>query len=230
MTYVDHADGDNHEATGGGRKSHRVARAVQDQRPEFVIEETGLEELDIQEIHRHRYTGQYTGKPSSHYLGGSDDITFGNGFEISECHKRMKKWTATSTGGKNWRDAYHQIGFIADRLDLPDPVREDISRAYKNLRERRVSEAYSLEKLLGLLTYLACRIHEYPRDFGDIEEAIGELYDLSVSRDNVSKDMVKAFNKGPIRFGVQKQNGRRYLRRWKRIDGKQKDLTSLGRL
>ncbi|KXA99269.1 hypothetical protein AKJ41_05680 [candidate division MSBL1 archaeon SCGC-AAA259O05] len=223
---------------------------VLDSRPNLRVERTGLEELDIKEIRRHRYDGQYPGEPSSHFLGGSNDITFGSldtrGAEsqsqetdevgtffeegVSSSWQRLRDHATSSERQKAWREAYHQMAFIADRLDLPDPAREDVCRAYANLRDRGLSRAYSLEKLLGLLAYVACKIHGYPRDFDDIEEGIDELYGLTINRSDVTRDIVRAFNKGPIRFGFKKQNERKYLRTWKMIHGKQKDDHTLGRI
>lgn len=223
---------------------------VLDSRPNLRVERTGLEELDIKEIRRHRYDGQYPGEPSSHFLGGSNDITFGSldtgGAEsqsqetdevgtffeegVSPSWQRLREHVTTTRSEKLWREAYHQMAFVADRLDLPDPVREDLCRAYADLRDRGLSRAYSLEKLLGLLAYVACKIHGYPRDFDDIGEAIDELYGLTISRSDVTGDIVRAFNKGPVRFGIEKSDGRRYLRTWKRVNGKQLDYKGLGRI
>lgn len=204
---------------------------VLDPVPPLAAERTGLEGLDVQEIHRHRYDGQYPGEPRSHFLGGSNDITFGDDdSEISERWERVKNHAMASNRQKTWREAYHQIGFVVDRLDLPDPIREDVSRVYANLREQEVSEAYSLERLLGLLTYVACRIHNCPRDFDEVKEAIDDLYDLSINKDNVTRDMVKAFNRGPVRFGIEESSGRRYLRTWNWVNGERLNHRSLGGL
>lgn len=204
---------------------------VLDSTPELMAKRTGLEELDVQEIRRHRYDGQYPGEPNTHFLGGSNEITFGNcDGRLSEAYDRVKEHAMPVKAQRRQRDAYHQLGFIADRLNLPEPIKEDVCRAYTDLKEKGVTQAYALEKLLGLLAYVACKIHGFPRDFDDVREAIDELYGLTISRSDVTSSTVRAFNKGPIRFGIQKQNGQEYLRTWKRINSEQVDVTTLGRI
>ncbi|KXA97693.1 hypothetical protein AKJ38_00580, partial [candidate division MSBL1 archaeon SCGC-AAA259I14] len=149
---------------------------------------------------------------------------------VSPSWQRLRDHVTSSERQKAWREAYHQMAFIADRLDLPDPAREDLCRAYADLRDRGLSRAYSLEKLLGLLAYVACKIHGYPRDFDDIEEAIDELYGLAISRGDVTRDIVRAFNKGPVRFGIKNDKGHQYLTTWRINNGERLNYQSLGRL
>jgi|GEM_PF-2588302 len=199
--------------------------------PSFLPERTGLEELDAKEVNRHRYSGQYPGEPGDHFLGGSHEITFGgDDSRVSERWDRLRNFLRASDKQKAWRNAYHQIGFIADRLDLPSTVRDDVCRAYAKMREKgKVKEGRrSLEEVLGLLTYVACRIHRYPRKFQEVEKTIQELYGEEIEKSDLQRDMVKSFNKGPRRFGIMKQNGRRYLCFWNRKSGRKKNHRSLG--
>jgi len=193
-------------------------------------ESTERDRRDYRTILERRYSGMLAGEPRSHFLGGGMDLTFKeDGCEAAEAYKRLLD-PNTCRKNKLWRDAYHQIGFIASHMGLPDSVREEIARAYANLRKSGRTQRIELEKTLGLLTYLACRIQRFPRSFGDVQKAFRELYGVELRREDVTGDLVSAFNYGRIRFGVFKQHGRTYLCTWQRINGKQMGHRSLGRL
>jgi len=111
-------------------------------------------------------------------------------------------------------------------------VREDIARAYANLRKQGLASGKhrSQEKLLGHLTYVACKIHRFPRSFDSIKEAFEELYGVKLQK-KISKEVVQAFNYGHIRFGIEEtETGQRYLRTWQTIGKEQLNHRSLGPL
>jgi len=56
----------------------------------IVSKPSGLEKLDLEEILRHRHLGVFGDESGRHFLGGSDDITFGgNGGHVGERWRRV---------------------------------------------------------------------------------------------------------------------------------------------
>ncbi|MBC7219293.1 MAG: hypothetical protein H5T49_04085 [Hadesarchaea archaeon] len=174
---------------------------------------SGLEKLDFEEILRHRHLGVFGDAPSEHFLGGSYDITFGDGGKIGACWKRMiARENPRET--RLWRNAYREIGTISSWLGLPNYVRDEITRIYANLRTQgiTVKAGITLEKQLAKITWLACLIHRLPRTKEEINRGLKELYGFGIGK--IPRNFIKAANYKNIRFRYKKENGRLYLRRY----------------
>lgn len=196
----------------------------------MVTKPTGLEELDYEDTLRHRYLGIHIGPPESHFLGGSDDITFGSdgGSEICKCWARWAWLEYWRQGDIAWREAYRTIGKICEHLSLPDFVREEIARIYANLRKQGKTMRVDIRKQLAKITWLACLIHRYPRSRRNIERGLRGIYRMSIGK--IPKEFVKAANFRHIHFGVYRKNGKQYLRTWEMNRGKMTNDKILGKL
>jgi hypothetical protein len=191
----------------------------------------GLEKQDLEEVLRHRYLGIFGDEPDRHFLGGSDEITFGgNGDRVAECWRRT---TARSHPEitRLWQDAYREIGRISSWLELPSYIRDEITRIYANLRAQgtTVKAGISLGKQLAKITWLACLIHRLPRTKAEITSRLKELYGYGIGR--IPKEFVKAANYKKIRFRVKEEKGgRTYLRTYEMSNGKGINERVLARL
>jgi len=189
---------------------------------------------DYNEVVFQRYCGLLPGEPEEHMLGSSPERSF-EGTPYQEIWERVRDVVEGPRPiREGWQDAFYCIGTIAAYLSLPKVVREDIARAYANLRKNSRMQKYggryqTQEKLLGYLTYVACKIHRFPRSFDSIQEAFEELYGVKLQK-KISKEVVQAFNYGHIRFGIEKMNGYKYLLTWQRIGGERFNHRSLGPL
>jgi hypothetical protein len=183
----------------------------------LVIVPSGLENLEYQEILRHRYLGVSADPPKQHFLGGSDAITFGSaGGEIKKRWDRSLKmlWIGIGKHGERypWCEAYRIIGNICEHLSLPDHIREEITRIYANLRKQgeTTRAGVDLEKQMAKITWLTCMIHRLPRKRSDIERGIREFYEFEIGK--IPSEFIKAANTRTRWFWTENKNGRLYLR------------------
>jgi hypothetical protein len=187
---------------------------------------------DYNEVMFQRYCGLLSGEPEEHMLGSSPERSF-EGTPYQEIWERVRDVVeGQRLIREGWQDAFYCIGTIAAYLSLPKVVREDIARAYANLRKTKIAQKSGVrqERLLGYLTYVACKIHRFPRSFDSIKEAFEELYGVKLQK-KISNEVVQAFNYGHIRFGIEEtETGQRYLRTWQMIGGERFNHRSLGPL
>jgi len=202
----------------------------------LVIVPSGLENLEYQEILRHRYLGVFDDPPEQHFLGGSDAITFGSaGGEIKKRWDRSLKmlWIGIGKHGERcpWCEAYHIIGNICEHLSFPDHVREEITRIYANLRKQGETKraGVDLKKQMAKITWLACMIHRLPRKRSDIEREIREFYGFGIGK--IPHGFVKAANTQLVKFRTKtEKDGREYLRRYELRNGQMFNERVLARL
>jgi len=194
-----------------------------------VSKPTGLEELDVEEILRHRYLGVFGEEPKRHFLGGSDDITFGNDKGgVGKCWRRL----AAREEPKNvrqWQDAYREIGRIGSCLGLPLYVQEEITRIYANARGMGLTQRTRLEKQLAKITWLACLIQHYPQPKADINNGLKELYGHGIGK--IPNEFVKAANTKLVKFRTKtEKSGHEYLRRYELRNGQMFNEKVLARI
>jgi len=167
---------------------------------------------DYNEVMFQRYCGLLSGEPEEHMLGSSPERSFG-GTPYQEIWERVRDVVEGPRPiREGWQDAFYCIGTIAAYLSLPKVVREDIARAYANLRKTKIAQKSGVrqERLLGYLTYVACKIHRFPRSFDNIQEAFEALYGVKLQK-KISNEIITVFNYGRIKFNVLQKNGQRYL-------------------
>ncbi len=200
--------------------------------PQLATAPRGLEQLDRDEILRLRYSGMLSGDLGEHFLGSDMERTFGE--DGGGLRTRWDRVRHQFYGGEYvealWREAYHEIGRISSWLGLSDQVREEIAYIYTNMRKQGKSSGRHrlLEEVLAKATYLACLVHGLPREREDLEREIRELYGFGIGE--IPEEFVKAADFKHIRFGVYKQDGKKYLHTWKLIRGKMTDHKGLGKL
>lgn len=178
----------------------------------IVSTPSGLEKLDIEEVLRHRHLGIFGDAPGHHFLGGSNDITFGgNGGAPGECWRRSTARNQPREAGL-WQDAYREIGRICSWLNLPSYVRNEMTRIYANLRAQgtTVKSGISLEKQLAKITWLICMIHRIPRGRRDIERDIKEFYGHGFGR-TFPREFIRALNTKRMKFHTMKTGKQLYL-------------------
>jgi len=210
---------------------HKIVRSACYDHP-LVTKPSGLEESEHETVIERRDSGMLSGDPHTHLLGGDAHLTFENdGSRICEVYRRVQRRLKLNVQREDrlWRDTYHDIAHICSYMGLPSFVREEIVRAYANLRKRGEVKAgqQPLEETLGQLTYLACRIQRFPLSFEDIRKAFRELFGTELHT-RISKKLVKAFNYRQVRFGIDRVSKHRYLRTWQMISGKRVKHGSLG--
>jgi hypothetical protein len=189
---------------------------------------SGLELSDLEEVLRHRYLGVFGDEPREHFLGGSDEITFGSGG--GEIGERWRRLSARShpRAARLWRDAYREIGRICAWMGLPRHVREEITRIYASLRARGLTARTRLEDQLAKITWLACLIQQCPRPKESVDRGLRELYGRGIGR--IPEEFVKEASYRNIRFGVNNKNGRRYLQSWEMVNGARTNFRQIGPL
>ena len=191
----------------------------------IVSKPSGLEKLDLEEILRHRHLGVFGDEPGRHFLGGSDNITFGgNGGRIGERWRRVSA-RDESRERRLWQDAYREIGRICVWLGLPNYARDEITRIYANARKQGSVQRTRLEKQLAKAMWIACLIHRYPRPKKGINRGLNELYGHGIGK--IPGEFVKAANYRNIRF---EKDAEGYLRTWQMVSGERIAHRSLGHL
>ncbi len=189
---------------------------------------SGLEKLDIEEVLRHRHLGVFGDAPGHHFLGGSDDITFGgNGGALGECWRRSTARSQPREAGL-WQDAYREIGRICSCLNLPSYVRNEMTRIYVNLREQGLAQRTRSEKTLAKIAWLACLIHRRPWLKAEINGELKKLYGHGIGK--ISCELVKAANFRLVKFYTRKEGRYQYLRRYENANGKPVNYVNLGKL
>jgi hypothetical protein len=209
------------------RNSARVVGYDELGRP-VVSKPSGLERQDLEETLRHRYLGVFGDRPEDHFLGGSDDITFGG--DAGEIGRRWRRLAARGEPRETrlWQNAYREIGRISSWLELPSYIREEMTRIYANAKEQGTVQRTSLKKQLTKITWLACLIHRYPRPKEDINRGLRELYGHGIGK--IPEEFVKAANYRNIRFGINSKDRRKYLQSWEMINGTRTNFRQIGPL
>lgn len=89
---------------------------------------------------------------------------------------------------KNVRDALFRIDTLAEKLNIPDPVKERAGYIYKLAFENKVVKGRSIEKMAAAALYYACKESSLPRNL------LGFCDVMDVDRRDCKKKLFSCYN------------------------------------
>ncbi len=90
---------------------------------------------------------------------------------------------ASSSTDKNLQQALSIINDVAAKLELPDIVREEASKIYRDAMQKGLTRGRSVESVVAAVIYAATRIHDLHHGLNDIIKAIKGNVDPNIRRE-----------------------------------------------
>ena len=89
---------------------------------------------------------------------------------------------------KNVRDALFKIDTLAEKLNIPDPIKERAGRVYKQAFENKVVKGRSIEKMAAAALYYACKESSLPRNL------LAFCYLMDIDHRDCKKKLFSCYN------------------------------------
>lgn len=87
---------------------------------------------------------------------------------------KLRKWQARTriltSVERNLAQAMNELDRLADLLNLPSYIREEVAKIYREAVEKGLVRGRSIESVIAAAVYLACRMRKLPRTLDEIEE------------------------------------------------------------
>jgi transcription initiation factor TFIIB len=121
-------------------------------------------------------------------IGRTNKYASGNVISTVSLSKieRLRTWDSRihvhKSSQKNFRQAFHQLDELKDKLGLSDAMIEKIAYIYRKVCERRLTHGRTIEGMLAAAAYIVCREMGTPRTIKDIAAA------LNISHKDISRN------------------------------------------